>query len=361
VLLFDEDSEVVTHFVYNAPRELFPERLPRAIGLLAAPIKAREAIVLDDIRGHPDGVGIPVHHAPIAALLAAPLLAGDAIIGEIAVANAPTGRGFDDVDTQLLTDLAAHAGIAVRWAESRERARVEHEFRREIIATARHDIRNPLMIGKGYVSILRAKRPRMDDEQVAAALDAVGSAFDRIEGFVFRALTDEQTEPAAERPHWTPIGVVALLDALAADHTAVATQSGTKVATSCDVGTPKEFFGDGGMVREVLDNLITNAIKYGAPGGVVKVTARPEGDHVRFDVNNSGDGISLDDQQRIFDPYWRTDSARASTVTGTGLGLSIVRRLVTLHGGVVGVTSRPDDGTTIWVTFPVSPRHDGSA
>jgi signal transduction histidine kinase len=360
LLLHPGHEDVVSHFVYNAPRDQFPDRLPRAIGLLAVPLAQRAAVTVDDIRGHPDGVGIPVQHPPIGALLAAPVLAGDVIFGEIAVANEPGRRTFGEVDRQLLIDLAAHAGIAIRWAESRERVRVAAEVRREIIATARHDIRNPLTIGKGYASMLETRRDRMTPQQLNDAIDAVQRAFERIEAFAARALLGDEDVTDAEEPQWTTIPVQPLLVSLAADHTAGARDVGTRVETNCDEAVPPAFAGDPGMVREVLDNLVGNAIKYGTDGGVVTVTARAEGDQVRFDVHNEGEGIPPDDQLRIFDRHWRAESVRGSDIPGTGLGLSIVRRYVELHDGVVGVTSRPDEGTTFWVSFSLVAPQAGS-
>jgi signal transduction histidine kinase len=256
---------------------------------------------------------------------------------------------------QLLVDLAAHAGIAVRWAESREGAETESQARREMIATARHDIRNPLTIGKGYISMLETRRDRMSPEQVVSALSAVAVAFERIEEFASRAWIDDDEKLAADAPTWTTIPITPLLDSVAADHTAAARDVGTTVVTDVQDGTPDSFAGDARMAREVLDNVVANAIKYGARGTTVTVTARPEGQQVRFDVHNEGAGISVDDQQKLFDRYWRSTDARTGETPGTGLGLAIVRRLVELQNGVVGVTSRPDEGTTFWVTFPQTP------
>ena len=352
LLLRLDHADAVSHFAYDAPRDLFPDRLPRVIGLLAAPVTTRDAVSVDDIRGHPGAVGIPMRHPPIGPLLAAPILAGGDVIGEIAVANPPGERTFDDVDRQLLLDLAAHASIAIRWAESRESAQHATQIRKEIIATARHDIRNPLTIGKGYAAMLETRRERMSAEQVDNAIASMREAFDRIEGFAARALLDEEDQLDEEEPQWAPIGVERLLASIAADHTAAARDVGTPVETTCEAGTPGEFVGDPNMVREVLDNLVTNAIKYGLPLEPITVTARAEGDQVRFDVHNFGAGIPPEDQQRIFDRYWRANAVRGGDIPGTGLGLSIVRRLVELHDGVVGVSSRPEEGTTFWVTFP---------
>jgi signal transduction histidine kinase len=108
------------------------------------------------------------------------------------------------------------------------------------------------------------------------------------------------------------------------------------------------------MVREVLDNLVGNALKHAPAGTAVVVSARAEGDQVRLDVRDQGPGIPEDEQGRLFERWTRTDSSRARQLPGYGLGLSIVKRLVTAHGGTLGLSSRPGEGATFWVTFPVT-------
>jgi two-component system OmpR family sensor kinase len=107
------------------------------------------------------------------------------------------------------------------------------------------------------------------------------------------------------------------------------------------------------MVREVLDNLVGNALKHAPPDSPVVVSARSEGDQVRFDVRDQGQGIPEGEQAALFERWSRTDSSRAKQLPGYGLGLSIVKRLVTAHGGSLGVSSRLGEGATFWVTFPV--------
>jgi signal transduction histidine kinase len=106
------------------------------------------------------------------------------------------------------------------------------------------------------------------------------------------------------------------------------------------------------MVREVLDNLVGNALKHTPEGREVVVSCRGDGAHVRFDVRDEGPGIAEAEQAALFERWSRTDSSRARQVPGFGLGLSIVKRLVTAHGGTLGVSSRAGEGATFWVTFP---------
>ena len=350
LMLREGSSTETSHFVYDAPRALFPTRMPRVVGLLAVPVDARGPARLDDIRGHPAGVGLPGVHPPIGPLLAVPILSGADAIGELAVANAPGGRVFDVVDEQLLQDLAAHVAVAARWAQQAERMREQELLRQEVVDTARHDIRTPLGAGKGYAQLLARKLDQMSPEQVATALAGLTGAFDRIESFTQRLLVDERRTVVGIEPQWSKVDVTALLDSLQRDAEAATGRDALLLEREADA--PTSLAGDPEMVREVLDNLIGNALKHSPPESAVVVSVRAEGAHVRFDVNDKGQGIAEADQAALFERWSRTDSSRARQVPGLGLGLAIVKRLVTAHGGTLGVSSRLGEGATFWVTFP---------
>jgi signal transduction histidine kinase len=345
----------ITHFAYNAPRELFPERLPRAVGLIQVALDAGAPVRLDDIRGAEGSVGIPVKHPPIAALLSAPVVAGDSLIGLVVVANEPGQRCFDEADEALVVDLAAHAGTAVKWAQARELASLQAARRRETAAVARHDVRNPLAAGKGYARMLTTKADRMSAEMKAEAYQHMFRVFERIEEFTERLLlTDDMVAPSGQ-PQWQDIELDDLLRRLTADHQAAAQPTDGAFVVVKQPDAPLLMAADPSMAREALDNLIGNAYKYGTAGQPVTLTVRAEGDQVRFDVHNHGDGIPADEQAQVFDRYWRPDRVRDSHVAGSGLGLAIVREIAEVHGGVVGVSSRSDEGTTFWITFPIGP------
>lgn len=347
LLLREGSTTESSHFVYDAPRHEFPSRMPRAVGLLAVPLATRQPARLPDIRGHAAGVGLPGVHPPIGPLAAVPLVAGDVVLGELAVANRPGGRAFDEVDEALLVDLAAHAATAVSWAQVAERERERALVRQEVVDTARHDIRTPVGAGKGFALLLQRRRDRMSPEQVETALQGMVDAFERIESFSARLLLDERTASAAVDPAWAVVDVDPLMRAVQRD--AAALSGREDAVTWLHDDAPETLAGDPEMVREVLDNLVGNALKH---AGTAVVTARVEGDHVRFDVRDEGPGIPEAEQAKLFDRWTRTDATRRAAVDGFGLGLSIVKRLVVAHGGTLGVSSRPGEGATFWVTFP---------
>jgi signal transduction histidine kinase len=289
-------------------------------------------------------------HPPIGPLVAVPVLAGEDVVGELAVANPPGARCFDDIDEQLLEDLAAHVAVAVRWAQQSERQREVELQRQEVVDTARHDIRTPLGAGKGYAQLLARRLDRMTPEQVGTALDGLSSAFERLESFSDRLLIDERHQVLGVEPVRAEVDVADLLGRIARD--AEASTGRPAVEINLEPSAPRRLNGDPEMVREVLDNLVGNALKHAPAGTSVVVSARAEGDQVRFDVRDQGAGIPEAEQAALFERWSRTDSSRAKQLPGFGLGLAIVKRLVTAHGGTLGVSSRPGDGATFWVTFP---------
>jgi signal transduction histidine kinase len=119
--------------------------------------------------------------------------------------------------------------------------------------------------------------------------------------------------------------------------------------------TPAVVLGDELRLRELLLNLVENAIKYSHPGGKVEVSLLTEGQHARLSVTDQGIGISDEDQKRIFDRFFRTDEARAHTKKGTGLGLAICTWIAESHKGKITVVSAPGQGSTFTVTLPLVP------
>ena len=117
---------------------------------------------------------------------------------------------------------------------------------------------------------------------------------------------------------------------------------------------PAFIIGDVTRLRQVLVNLVGNAIKYTRPGGRVSVTAAADNGVIRVTVADTGIGITAEDLSKVFDVFYRAPNARALEKVGTGLGLSIVKRLVEDHSGAVAVSSTPGQGAVFTVTLPVA-------
>jgi two-component system sensor histidine kinase BaeS len=110
--------------------------------------------------------------------------------------------------------------------------------------------------------------------------------------------------------------------------------------------------GDPARLAQVLDNLLTNALRYTDRGGTVTVTVRGRRDGVGVDVSDTGVGIAADDLPHVFDRFWRADRSRSRATGGSGVGLAVVQRLVVAHGGRIEVESEPGRGTSFHIWLP---------
>jgi len=222
------------------------------------------------------------------------------------------------------------------------------KIRRDFVANVSHELRTPVTIIKGYAETLLAGALE-NPEQAARFVGIMHSHADRLASLIGDLLTLSQLESGAlglaSRSvclHDIAQHVVALLEPKVQQRRITVDSSGL-------VGAPA-ILADPGRLEQVFVNLLDNAIKYTPAGGSVTLDAQAEGDQVRFCVKDTGIGIPSRDLPRIFERFYRVDSARSREEGGTGLGLAIVKHIVQLQGGTVSVESS-GQGSTFYVTL----------
>ena len=119
-----------------------------------------------------------------------------------------------------------------------------------------------------------------------------------------------------------------------------------------DVQEELYLYGDRSKLNQILYNLTDNAIKYTPEEGTIRISLKAENDNLVWRVKDDGIGIPEEDQEHIFERFYRVDKARGRETGGTGLGLSIVRQLVRMHNGTISVYSEPGNGSEFVVIFP---------
>ena len=329
-----------TGFTYNAPRELFPldRDHPDPVGLLGKPLETRSVVRIADVRNYPGSVGIPVHHPPVEAFLGVPLMARDTVLGELLVANRVGRQAFTDLQEALLTQLGTIAAALLENARLRgevashaERVDQLNVRRRSAMAAIAHDLRAPAGAVRGYAEI--AADPRLPDEKRAFMLQRLEKQAQQLNRLIDDLSTASRLDTENFAVSMESVDVDAILEEIEADY-------GTRYPDR-----PFELSGkasaparaDRLRLRQVLTNLIDNAIKYSAATMPVRVEIETTANHVFITVVDRGVGIAGADLAMVFEPFYRSKSAES--VPGMGLGLTIVRGLMQAMGGDVSVKS----------------------
>lgn len=246
-----------------------------------------------------------------------------------------------------LNGMLAQIQQAVAASEaSAENARTSEERMRRFITDASHELRTPLTTIRGFAELYRQGAAR----DVEMLMSRIESESRRMGLLVDDLLTLARLD--AQRPlekHRVDLLVLAT-DAVH-DARAIAPKRNIALEVLDGPGTP-EVLGDEARLRQVLHNLVANALQHTPDSADITVRVGTQGEDAVLEVADRGPGMNEQDAQRVFERFYRTDSSRARASGGTGLGLSIVDSLVEAHGGTVGVTTVPGKGCRFQVTLP---------
>jgi signal transduction histidine kinase len=225
--------------------------------------------------------------------------------------------------------------------------------RRDFVANVSHELKTPLTSIAGYAETLAAGG--VDEESTARFIATIRSNARRMQTLVDDLLDLSRIESGGWAPRPVSIDVAALAaEAWQVNHDRAA-ERGIRFVTRIDPDAAT-LVADADAVRQVLDNLLDNALRYVGPDGVVTVTARRWDGGTELAVTDTGSGIPPEHLSRVFERFYRVDPSRSRDAGGTGLGLAIVRHIVESHGGRVAAESVPREGTTIRCWFPVPER-----
>jgi two-component system, OmpR family, sensor kinase len=226
-----------------------------------------------------------------------------------------------------------------------ERSRSEGRLR-QFVADASHELRTPVTTIRGYAELHRTGGLR-DPEELASAMRRTEQEAVRmgslVEDLLVLARLDQGRPLLREPVDLDLLARDAARDAGAVDpdHPVTATTGGGVVVV-----------GDGDRLRQVVGNLVANALVHTPPGTPVEIRTAREGDRGVLEVRDAGPGMPPEVAERVFERFFRADPARSRHRGGSGLGLSIVHATVAAHGGVVSVRSAPGAGTTLRVELP---------
>ena len=260
-------------------------------------------------------------------------------------------------DTTEVGRLARALNVMLERIESAFSARLASEARlqesdrhlRQFVADASHELRTPIAAVAAYAELFeRGASERPTD--LPRVLTGIRAETARMERLVDDLLTLARLDEGA------PLQIIPTeLVSLCADAVHTATTVGPLWPVIFTAAHPVEVLGDPTRLRQVVDNLLANVRAHTPPGTKATVHVDQVGTEARIVVRDSGPGMPSEGAARVFERFYRADSARDRAHGGTGLGLSIVSAIVTAHGGTVSATSVPGQGLTVTVSLPVVP------
>lgn len=255
----------------------------------------------------------------------------------------------------VIIDVTAERNATSALAEARDTAERASQAKSSFVARVSHDLRTPLHALIGYTELLERLVAGQAAQQLAELIHKQASSLQHL---IDDLLDLSAIESGHLELHVGPTDLRTLITETIQSIRMAHDTAGLELRAAVGDEVPAAVLADDRRVREVLTNLVGNAVKY-TPAGAVDVIATLEdeagGPVVRIEVSDTGPGIDAAYLATLFDPFRKAGTRLARSEQTTGLGLAIVKQLVELMGGRVGVESEPDVGSTFWFTLPLQP------
>jgi signal transduction histidine kinase len=252
----------------------------------------------------------------------------------------------------LLGLLGLTAGLVAVTLRQMRREQALTRLRSEFVSGVSHELRTPLAQIRMFTETLALERVRSPDE-ARRALDIIVRESERLSQLVDNVLQFSRAERGTVRLAPEPARLDALLKDVVDCFQPLAEARQVSVQLSSPAGITATV--DGAAIRQIVLNLLDNAVKYGPSGQSVRVNLGLENGSAVITVEDQGPGIPAGAREKVWQPYWRLPRERESAVAGSGIGLAVVKELVNAHGGSVSVTDGAAGGARFEVRLPAAP------
>ncbi len=249
-------------------------------------------------------------------------------------------RISDQNEDREFSELIAHFNGMMDW--------LENSFRQALrfSADASHELKTPL-------TVLQAQLEQAVHEAEPGSAEqrryvAFGRELQRLKSITQKLLLLSRIDAGELKFHLRPLDLTQLVEGIAEDTEILAPE----LRIESEIAPGVRVMGDADLMKQVIQNLAANAVKYNYKGGFIRMTLRGDGQRVRFDIANSGAAIPPEEQDKVFTRFYRGDKARTRSVGGAGLGLSIAREIVRAHQGELVLQTSSEENTVFSLTLP---------
>jgi signal transduction histidine kinase len=259
-------------------------------------------------------------------------------------------KSLSDGDFHVEVDRERHDEIGelsrsfLRMARKLEQM---DDMRKEFISNISHDIQSPLSNIKGYTNLLENDSINPEDKKVYVSV--INSEIDRLSILTKQLLLLASLDRNEEMMNTEIFNAGKQIKELIRNYQWQISEKGIMLGYSLP---DTDITGDPSLLHTVWENLLTNAVKYNKPDGSIEVRIEERDESIFITFEDTGIGMNEGEKERIFDRFYRVDTARSRSVEGTGLGLSIAATIINLHGGRIHVKSTENEGTSFIVELP---------
>ncbi len=301
-------------------------------------------------------------------ILYSPFIVRDRFIGFAKMHLSELGQKFSEDELALMRAISQQAALALQRVQlfediqnARQAAEDADSAKSEFITVLAHELQGPMTSIKGFAEMLSVGSMGPINDSQRNFLQVIQSTVDRMSLLVSELTDISRIESGHLSLKLEDVDPAEVIGEVMAELQGQASQNRQELVSQIAQNLPK-VMADPSRLAQILTNLLSNAIKYTPHGGRITISAKPhENSHsyVQITIEDTGIGISAEDQKQIFEKFFRTKDELAREITGTGLGLNITRHLVELQGGKIWFESRLRQGTTFHFTLPAVRKKEG--
>jgi signal transduction histidine kinase len=293
-----------------------------------------------------------LHRLAPASVMLAPLRSKEGVFGALSLLRTARLPAYTEDDLRVAQELARRAALSLDNARLFDEAQRANTAKSEFLATMSHELRTPLNAVVGYADLLDAGVAGTLNDGQRSQVNRIRAAADHLSGIIEEILLFARVDAGRERVAIESVSLAGLLTGVVDLMRPAAEARGLELRVQ--YAGERTLLTDGSQLRQILLNLMSNAVKFTRSGGIT-VEVEEEDAEVRIMVTDTGAGIAPEHLASIFEPFWQVERGPTREAGGTGLGLTVTQRLAALLGGHISVSSVPGAGSTFTVVLPADP------